>query len=116
MDSTYNPIRTLSFRAETKLNGRIFKIRSDPGMSGCSKREAARIFKIGEASIYRWLKLYKAGSLKPKKRTDYPRKVDEQKLRDYVGQNLDHTLEQIGQALNLGLQTVSTWLNRLKIT
>ena len=85
-------------------------------MSGCSKREAAQVFKVGEASLYRWLKLHKTGDLKPKKRTGYPRKVDEQKLRDYVEQNPDHTLKQIGEALHLGFQTVSTWLNRLKIT
>ncbi len=85
-------------------------------MNGCSKREAARTFNIGEATIYCWLRLHKAGDLKPKKRTDYPRKVDEQKLRDYVKENPDHTLEQIGQALHLGIQTVSTWLKRLNIT
>lgn len=84
--------------------------------SGGSKREAAKVFNIGEATVYNWLRLYKAGSLKPKKRTDYPRKVDEQELRDYVKQNPDHTLEQIAQALDLGVKTVFTWLNRLKIT
>lgn len=85
-------------------------------MSGCSKREAAKVFNIGEATVYNWLKLHKKGSLKPKKRTDYPRKVDEQKLREYVEQNPDHTLTQIGNALNLKFQTVGKWLKRLKIT
>jgi putative transposase len=85
-------------------------------ISGCSKREAARIFKVGEATLYRWQKLYEAGSLKPKKRTEYPHKVDENKLRSYMKQNPDHTLEQISQALNLGVKTVFTWLNRLNIT
>lgn len=85
-------------------------------MSGCSKREAAKVFNIGEATVYNWLKLHKEGSLKPKKRTDYPRKVDEQKLRDYVELNPDHTLTQIGSALNLKFQTVGKWLKRLKIT
>ncbi|MBL0941927.1 MAG: helix-turn-helix domain-containing protein [Alphaproteobacteria bacterium] len=78
-------------------------------MSGCSKREAAKVFKIGEATVYNWLRLYKAGSLQAKRRTDYPRKVDEQKLRDYVKQNPDHTLKQIGQALDLKFQNVATW-------
>lgn len=84
-------------------------------MSGCSKREAAKVFNIGEATVYNWLKLHKEGSLKPKKRTDYPRKVDEQKLRDYVEQNPDHTLTQIGNALNLKFQTVGKWLKRLTL-
>ena len=85
-------------------------------MSGCSKREAAKVFNIGEATAYTWLRLHKAGSLKPKKRIDYPRKVDEQKLKDYMEQNPDHTLKQIGQALGLKFQNVATWLKRLKIT
>ena len=85
-------------------------------MSGCSKREAARIFNIGEATVYNWLRLYKTGSLKPKKRTDYPRKVDEKKLREYIEQNLDHTLKQIAEALSLKFQNVAKWLKRLKIT
>lgn len=85
-------------------------------MSGCSKRETARIFKIGEATIYRWQKLHTEGSLKPKKRIFYPHKVKEQKLRDYVQANPDDTLEQIGKALGLGRQTVFSWLRRLSIT
>jgi transposase len=85
-------------------------------MSGCSKREAARVFNIGEATVYNWLRLHKEGSLSPKKRTDYPRKVDEQKLREYVAQNPDHTLKQIASALGLKFQNVAKWLKRLKIT
>ncbi len=33
-------------------------------MSGCSKRETARVFNIEEATVYNWLRLHKAGSLK----------------------------------------------------
>ena len=85
-------------------------------MSGCSKREAAKVFNIGEATVYNWLRLHKAGSLKPKKRTQYPRTVDERKLREYVSQNPDHTLKQIAEALGLKFQNVGKWLKRLKIT
>src|SRR3990167_9186575 len=85
-------------------------------MSGCSKREAAKVFNIGEATVYRWIDLQKQGDIKPKKRTDYPRKVDEQKLREYVAQNPDHTLKQIAAALGLKFQNVGKWLKRLKIT
>lgn len=85
-------------------------------MSGRSKREAAKVFNIGEATVYNWLRLHKAGSLKPKKRTDYPRKVDEHKLRTYVEQNPDHTLKQIAEALDLKFQNVAKWLKRLNIT
>lgn len=85
-------------------------------MSGCSKRGAAKVFNIGEATVYNWLRLHDAGSLKPKKRADYPRKVDSQKLREYVEQNPDHTLKQIAEALGLKFQNVAKWLKRLKIT
>jgi putative transposase len=85
-------------------------------MSGCSKREAAKVFNIGEATVYRWIDLQKQGDIKPKKRTDYPRKVDEQKLREYVAQNPDHTLKQIAASLGLKFQNVGKWLKRLKIT
>lgn len=85
-------------------------------MSGGSKREASRVFRIGEDTVYRWLRLHKAGDLKAKKRTVYPRKIDEQKLRDYVQTHPDHTLEQIAGALSLSIQTIFRWLRRLKIT
>jgi putative transposase len=85
-------------------------------MSGCSKREAAKIFKIGEATVYRWINLHEQGDIKPKKRTNYPRKVDEKKLRDYVEQNPDHTLKEIAEALGLKIQNVGKWLKRFKIT
>ena len=32
-------------------------------MSGGNKREAARVFKIGEDTVYRWLRLQKAEDL-----------------------------------------------------
>jgi transposase len=85
-------------------------------MSGCSKRETAKIFNIGEATVYNWINLHKKGSLKAKKRTNYPRKVDEQKLREYVEAHPDQTLKEIGGALGLRFQAVGTWLQRLKIT
>lgn len=80
-------------------------------MSGCSKREAAKTFNIGEDTIYRWMRLHKIGNIRPKRRTDYPRKVDEQKLQLYVEAHPDQTLEEIGKALGLGRQTIFRWLN-----
>jgi len=85
-------------------------------MSGCSKREAAKVFNIGEATVYRWIDLHKQGDIKPKKRTNYTRQVDEKKLREYVENNPDHTLKQIAEALGLKFQNVGKWLKRLKIT
>ena len=85
-------------------------------MGGSSKREAARMFNIGEDTIYRWLRLHKAGDLRPKKRISYPRKMDEEKLKEYVKDHPDHTITEIASALKLGRQTVFSWLRRLNIT
>jgi transposase len=83
---------------------------------GGGKREASKLFEIGEATIYRWIKLSEEGSLSPKKRTAFYQKVDSNMLREYVGENPDHTLKQISGALNLGATTVFDWLKRMKIT
>ena len=85
-------------------------------MIGCSKREAAKIFNIGEATIYRWINLHKGGDLSRKKRTNYPHKVDTQKLIQYVEMNCDHTLKEIGDALGISFQYVAKCLKRLNIT
>ncbi len=42
---------------------------------GKCKREASKVFSIGEDTIYRWLRLYKIGNLAPKKHKEYPRKI-----------------------------------------
>lgn len=84
--------------------------------SGGGKREASKIFGIGEDTIYRWMRREKAGDLSAKKRIDFPRKVDPEELRCYVSAHPDHTLKEIGTALHLGHQTVWTWLRRLDIT
>ena len=48
--------------------------------NGGSKREASRVFRIGEDTIYRWQRLAKKGSLEAKKRTEYKRKVSDDVL------------------------------------
>jgi putative transposase len=68
---------------------------------GGSKREASRVYNIGENTIYRWIRRFKAGNLKPKERTDFPRKVPIETLRNYVKENPDHALKEIGLALGL---------------
>lgn len=83
---------------------------------GGSKREASKVFSIGERTIYAWIKKQKAGDLKAKKRESYPQKIDVAKLKQYVATHPDHTLKEIGPALGVAYQTVSTWLKRLHIT
>lgn len=85
-------------------------------LAGGTKRDAARIFGIGEDSVYRWMRLQKKGDLRAKKRIFLPKKVNVEILRAYVEKHPDHTLTEIGKALFLGPQTVWKWLKRMKIT
>ena len=67
---------------------------------GGRKREAARVFGIGEDTIYRWIRRDKSGDLAAKKRIDFPTKVPLATLSQYVKDHPDHTLKEIGQAIN----------------
>ena len=68
---------------------------------GRSKRKAAKLFNMGEDTIYRWIRRDKLGDLAPKKRTEFPTKVPLEKLRKYVEDHPDHTLKEIGIAVGL---------------
>jgi len=68
---------------------------------GKSKREAGKVLNIGEDTIYRWIRRDKEGSLSPKKRSDFSTKVPHETLRQYVLDHPDHTLKEIGEAVNL---------------
>ena len=83
---------------------------------GGSKRQASKIFGVGEDTIYRWIRREKQGKLAPKKRVKYPQKVDCEELLCYVKEPPDHTLKEIAIALKLGIKTVWKWLKRLNIT
>ena len=73
---------------------------------GGEKREAAKVYNIGEDTIYRWLRRAKAGDLKPKKRTKFPRKVSDKTLGAYVREHPDRTLREISQAVGLAVSNV----------
>ncbi len=83
---------------------------------GGSKREAAKLFNIGEDTIYRWIRRDKLGDLAPRKRTDFPTKIPLETLRKYVEDHPDHTLKEIGQAVNLSGSKVWKHLKKLNLT
>jgi transposase len=84
---------------------------------GNTKRAAARLFQIGEDTVFRWLRLEKkTGTLSPKKRTSFRQKLDPEKLKEHVDQHPDHTIAEIAHALKVAKTTVFNWLRRLKIT
>jgi len=83
---------------------------------GGRKREAAKLFNIGEDTIYRWIRQNKSGDLSPKKRTHFPTKVSIETLRKYVEDHPDHTLKEIGQAVKLSASKVWKHVKKLGLT
>ena len=83
---------------------------------GGKKRAAAKLFDIGEDTIYRWLRLSKRGSLAPKKRTDYKEKVSSSTILAYLEKHSDHTLAEIGHHVGLSASQVSRRFLKLQIT
>jgi putative transposase len=84
---------------------------------GKGKAEVARLLKIGEATIYRWLKKKACGeSLKPGKNGNFIRKIDPKVLKEYVEKHPDHTLAEMKQALGFGINAIWYRLKQLKIT
>ena len=75
------------------------------------------MFQVGVATIYRWLSRKKeTGNVFPQCRPCNCKKIDDQKLIDYVEKNPDHFLSEIGKHFNLTPQAIFYALKRLKIT
>jgi len=72
---------------------------------------------VGVATIYRWLSRKKEkGNVEPWRRPYAYKKIDDQKLIDYIEKHPDHFLSEIGKYFNLTPQAVFYALKRLKIT
>lgn len=82
-----------------------------------NREAASRLFQVGIATIYRWLALKKEkGNVEPLSRPYAYKKIDDQKLIDYIEKNPDHFLSEIAKHFNLTVQAVFYALKRLKIT
>jgi transposase len=72
---------------------------------------------VGIATIYRWVSRKKEkGNVEPLRRPYVYKKINDQKLIDYVERNPDHFLSEIGNYFNLTPQAIFYALKRLKIT
>jgi len=81
------------------------------------KKAASKLFQVGIATIYRWiLRKKEKGNAEPLRRSYVYKKIDDQKLIDYMKKNPDHFLSEIGKHFNLTLQAIFYALKRLKIT
>jgi transposase len=81
------------------------------------KVKASQIFKVGIATIYRWIaRKTQIGSVAPFSKKIYSKKIDDQRLIAYVTQNPDHFLSEIANHFGTTLQAIFYALKRLKIT
>ena len=81
------------------------------------KNNVSNLFKVGIATIYRWLALKrKTGSIMPSKRKAYKKKIDDKKLSQYVEEHLDSFLSEIAKEFGVTAHGVFYALKRLKIT
>lgn len=81
------------------------------------KAKASRLFKVGIATIYRWIARKKqSGNVAPSPRKAYKKKIDDYKLIAYVQENPDHFLSEIASHFGTTLQAIFYALHRLKIT
>jgi len=81
------------------------------------KEKAGQLFKVGIATIYRWIaRKTQTGTVEPSPRKSYRKKIDDQKLIAYVEQNSDHFLSEIADHFGMTPQAIFYALKRLKIT
>jgi transposase len=81
------------------------------------KLKASQLFKVGIATIYRWInRKAQTGNIEPSPKKSYKKKIDDQKLITYIEQNPDHFLSEIAAHFGTTLQAIFYALRRLKIT
>ena len=84
---------------------------------GHTEKETAAVFKVSTATIWKWKsKLNETGTLAPKKREARWRKIDPEKLREYVRDHPDAYQHEIAAAFGVRLYAIQKALKRLKIT
>ena len=82
--------------------------------AGNGYSEASQLFKISVSAIGRWYRKYKQeGSYLPKRRGGSKKRIDLEKLEEYVKENKDMTLKKAAQEFGVSIFTISYWLKRL---
>lgn len=81
------------------------------------KKAVSQLFQIGIATVYRWAKRKREkGNIQPLRRKYAYKKIDDQKLIEYVEAHPDQFLSEIGAHFTLTPQAIFYALKRLKIT
>ena len=82
-----------------------------------NKKDASLVFQVGIATIYRWVSRKKEkGHIQPLHRKYAYKKIDDQKLIQYVEMHPDQFLSEIANHFKLTPQAIFYALKRLKIT
>ncbi len=75
---------------------------------------ASKIFKVSISAIGRWYRKYnREGNYFPKKRGGSKRKIDLERLEEYVKGNKEMTLKKAAEKFGASIFTISYWLKRL---
>lgn len=82
--------------------------------NGGSKAEAARRFKVGEASVYRWLK--PGGVAYKRPGPQGPRKLDWEALRRHVAAHPDQTQAERARHFQVSRHCIWNALHKLAVT
>ena len=84
--------------------------------AGGTRAEAARCFRLGERSVYRYLAAAKTSTLAPKTSWGAWRKLDPAKLQAHVKKHADATLAELATALGVSHNAVWVRLRQLGCT
>lgn len=103
-------VRSCGMRCSTDLRQRVVEF----VRSGGSKAEAARRFKVGEASVYRWLKPGGLTYQRPGPRR--PRKLDWEQLRGHVEDHPDRTQAERARHFQVSRHGIWNALRKLGVT
>jgi transposase len=84
---------------------------------GHSKRATAEVFKVSTTTLQKWKsQLKETGKLEPKKRRETWRKIEPERLKEYLKQHPDAYLKEIAEVFGCTDVAVLLAFRRLKIT
>ena len=82
---------------------------------GHSQKQASEVFNIHRNTISQWWNRHKKeGTIEPKKRPGAKRKVDREKLKQYVDEKPNTTLVQIAEKFGISVRQVGRILKAIK--
>jgi len=84
---------------------------------GHSQSNASKTFKISRKTIYNWMQLRRTGNYAlSREHKRKPRKIDHEKIKDYIKKHPDAYLQEIAQEFGLSINGVWSACKRLNIT